>query len=98
MKKFKINFEMGTATPDVWIEPKNSIILEVKCSELIKTDKYTSGFTLRFPRIIGIRDDKLWHHCNTLKDLMKFSTVNRNYLNNSNICNILFIIGLRKGC
>lgn len=50
----------GTQTPDVWIKPENSCVLEVRGSEMIKTSQglFTTGYTLRFPRILRVRADK----------------------------------------
>ena len=33
--------------PDAWIDPKDSIILEVRCAELVKSDAFSAGYTLR---------------------------------------------------
>lgn len=55
--------EFGECTPDVWILPKNSIILEVKASELVQSKSHGTEFTLRFPRITAIRTDKPWNEC-----------------------------------
>jgi DNA ligase 1 len=38
------------------LEPK--VVLEVKFNEIQKSQNYASGYALRFPRIIRIRDDK----------------------------------------
>ena len=62
--------------PDVWIEPENSIVFQVRASEFQTSDQYVSqqpadinytkhtirysvGFTLRFPRVMGARADKV---------------------------------------
>jgi DNA ligase 4 len=50
-------------TPDVYIDPKNSIILEIKCYSITETKKFECGFTLRFPRVKNIREDKNWYEC-----------------------------------
>lgn len=33
--------------PDLWIEPQNSVIVEVKCAEIVESDAFFSGLTLR---------------------------------------------------
>jgi DNA ligase-1 len=38
------------------LEPK--VVLEVKFNEIQKSQNYASGYALRFPRIIRIREDK----------------------------------------
>lgn len=59
----------GTEKPEVYIEPRNSVIVQVKAAEIVPSTMYKTGCTLRFPRIEKIRDDKEWHECMTLDDL-----------------------------
>uniref|UniRef100_A0A3P9LD70 DNA ligase n=1 Tax=Oryzias latipes TaxID=8090 RepID=A0A3P9LD70_ORYLA len=59
----------STEKPEVYIEPCNSIIVQVKAAEIIPSDMYRTNCTLRFPRIEKIRDDKEWHQCMTLAEL-----------------------------
>ncbi|XP_051025411.1 DNA ligase 4 [Acomys russatus] len=59
----------GTEKPEVYIEPRDSVIIQVKAAEIVPSDMYKTGSTLRFPRIEKIRDDKEWHECMTLGDL-----------------------------
>lgn len=59
----------GTEKPEVYIEPCNSVIVQIKAAEIVPSDMYKTGTTLRFPRIEKIRDDKEWHECMTLGDL-----------------------------
>lgn len=66
--------KLGNSNPDVVINPRNSIILEMKATELIKTSKYATTYTLRFPRIKFIRDDKNWDESCTLEELNKLSS------------------------
>ncbi len=46
-----------------------SRILQVKAAQLVPSEKYKAGFTLRFPRVVRIRLDKDWHQCLSLKEL-----------------------------
>jgi len=46
------------------VEPK--IILEVAFNNMMKSDRHASGFALRFPRILRIRDDKSADEIDTL--------------------------------
>ncbi len=41
-----------------WIILKPDVVVEVAFQEIQKSKKYNSGFALRFPRVIKIRDDK----------------------------------------
>jgi len=52
-------------TPDAWIDhPKNSVVLTVKADlRLVKTATFASDYSLRFPRVTGVRWDKPWHEC-----------------------------------
>ncbi|XP_076769906.1 DNA ligase 4 [Arvicanthis niloticus] len=59
----------GTEKPEVYIEPHNSVIVQIKAAEIVPSEMYKTGSTLRFPRIEKIRDDKEWHECMTLGDL-----------------------------
>lgn len=64
----------GTEKPEVYIEPCNSVIVQVKAAEIVGSDMYKTNCTLRFPRIEKIREDKEWHHCMTLAELDQFRT------------------------
>ncbi|UJR20821.1 hypothetical protein I4U23_023932 [Adineta vaga] len=56
--------------PDVWIEPNDSCIVQVKATEFMTSDKYKCGFTLRFPRLEKFREDKAWYECVTYQELI----------------------------
>lgn len=58
--------------PEVYIEPCNSVIIQVKAAEIVGSDMYKTDCTLRFPRIEKIREDKEWHECMTLAQLDQF--------------------------
>lgn len=60
---------LGHAIPDVWIEPRDSLIVQVKAVEITQTDKYKTGLTLRFPRLDKFRPDKPWYECMKLSEL-----------------------------
>ena len=42
---------------DMWVEPK--IVVEVKCDEITKSPVHTTGFALRFPRLVSFREMKV---------------------------------------
>ncbi|EGD73304.1 hypothetical protein PTSG_05019 [Salpingoeca rosetta] len=56
--------------PDVWIEPEESIIVQVKAAEICPTEKFAARFTLRFPRLQRFRLDKNWWECMLQTELM----------------------------
>lgn len=62
----------STERPEVYIEPCNSVIIQVKAAEIVSSDMYKTNCTLRFPRIEKIREDKEWHQCMTLAELDQF--------------------------
>lgn len=42
--------------PDYWVTPK--IVVEIEADEITKSPIHSSGYALRFPRLIRFRDDK----------------------------------------
>ncbi|KAG6891206.1 DNA ligase (ATP) [Termitomyces sp. Mi166 len=50
---------------DVYLEPADSFILKVKAAEIVPSDQYDMGFTMRFPRALSIRDDLSIADCMT---------------------------------
>jgi len=55
--------------PDVFIAPNHSVIMEIKCAELVTTDQFSARKTPRFPRCVNIRYDKGWYEAMTQKEL-----------------------------
>jgi len=53
-----------------FFEPK--IIIQVKYQDIQKSIFYSSGYALRFPRIISLREDKELSEINSLKDIENF--------------------------
>ena len=51
----------------VTVKPK--IIIEINYEEIQKSPTYTSGYALRFPRVIRLRDEKSIHDINTLSEI-----------------------------
>ncbi|AEC51123.1 ATP-dependent DNA ligase [Pyrococcus sp. NA2] len=49
----------------VWVQPK--IVIEVTYQEIQKSPKYKSGFALRFPRYVALRDDKSPEDADTIE-------------------------------
>lgn len=54
-----------------WLPVKPEIVLEVAFDGLQKSDRHTSGYALRFPRINRIRDDKKPEDADTLATVQK---------------------------
>jgi len=60
--------------PQLWIRPEDSVILTVRASEIVTSDNFQAGITLRFPRIERVRtknnaDDKSPNHVETVESL-----------------------------
>jgi DNA ligase-1 len=47
------------------VEPK--IVLEVAFNNMMRSDRHSSGYALRFPRIVRLRPDKLPEEADTIK-------------------------------
>ncbi|KAL1137893.1 hypothetical protein AAG570_009588 [Ranatra chinensis] len=50
----------GKERPDMWIHPQNSHVLQVKATEVIRSNDFLCGYTLRFVRVECVRYDKAW--------------------------------------
>ena len=59
--------------PDVWIKPQDSIVFEVKAAQIVLSDTFRVGKTLRFPRFTRIRSDKDWKSALSIELLIKVS-------------------------
>lgn len=46
-----------TTFPDLWIKPDDSVVLELKGQEFVRSSEYSSGLTMRFPRIKRVRHE-----------------------------------------
>lgn len=42
--------------PDIWVKPE--LVVEIAADEITKSPTHTSGYALRFPRLIKVRNDK----------------------------------------
>lgn len=67
--------EFGSRSPEEWIYPEDSVVLEVKARSLDNTEsnggKFKAGCTLHGGYCRRIRDDKNWTECYTLSDLLQ---------------------------
>jgi DNA ligase-1 len=53
--------------PDVWVNP--GVVVELAADDMTKSPMHSSGFALRFPRLVKFRDDKSWYEATTLKEI-----------------------------
>ena len=55
--------------PDYWIEPK--LIMEVAADDITKSPTHSSGYALRFPRLVRFRDDKSVNQATTVSEVKR---------------------------
>ncbi|MFH2085331.1 MAG: ATP-dependent DNA ligase [bacterium] len=60
-----------TLIPDVWVEPK--VIVEIAADEITTSKLHSSGYGLRFPRLIKFRDDKKLTDITTLAEVKQIA-------------------------
>lgn len=59
----------GGDKPDVWIKPSDSIVVELKGTQIVDSTTFAVGRTIRFPRFQRFRDEeKSWKEALTLSD------------------------------
>lgn len=62
--------KIGENEDIIRFEPR--IVIQVKYQEIQKSTTYSSGYALRFPRIIMLREDKTIDDINSLDDISRF--------------------------
>lgn len=55
--------------PDLWINPEDSVVLKLNAGEIVPSTAFPSRVTLRFPRIIDVRRDKMACEVESLRQL-----------------------------
>ncbi len=55
--------------PDVWVAPK--LVVEIAGDDLTKSPTHGAGIAVRFPRLVGIRDDKSPEQATTVAELKR---------------------------
>lgn len=56
--------------PDIWMSPE--LVVEIAADEITKSPNHSAGVALRFPRLVGFRDDKSWTDATTIAELKNF--------------------------
>jgi len=59
------------------VELKPAVIFEVAYEEIQKSPNYSSGYALRFPRLVNVRDDKSLEEADTLEKVISLYRVQR---------------------
>ena len=60
---------------DLLIEINLILYFQIKAAEIIESDRFKTGFTLRFPRVEMFRDDKNWFECMTVPEVEQLKEV-----------------------
>src|SRR4030066_769517 len=55
--------------PDVWIKP--SLVVEIAADAIRKSPTHSAGYALRFPRLVGFRDEKAPSEATTTLEIKK---------------------------
>ncbi|ORX59718.1 ATP-dependent DNA ligase [Hesseltinella vesiculosa] len=64
--------EKSTERPDVLVNDfRDGIVIEVKAAQIVFSQMWSAGCTLRFPRFIKFRHDKTWEDVMTFTDVYK---------------------------
>lgn len=58
-----------TLVPDYWVEPKQ--VVEIAADEITKSPLHSSGYALRFPRLVKFRDDKRVDQATSVVEVIK---------------------------
>lgn len=54
---FQLLFWANHVDPDLWIHPNDSAVVTLNAGEIVVSDSFSAGITLRFPRITKVRYD-----------------------------------------
>ena len=57
-----------------WREVEPNIVLEVAFNAIMRSDRHASGYALRFPRILRVRDDKPPEEADTVERVLEIYT------------------------
>jgi DNA ligase 4 len=71
------DYGMGDKKPDVIVEAlERSLVLEVKGAEMIDSE-FGLKYTLRFPRLVRIRNDKCSKDCMLVSEVLEMAEMNK---------------------
>ncbi len=62
--------------PDFWVEP--SLVVEIAADEITVSPTHSSGFALRFPRLVRFREDKSPKEATTITELKRLYKLQKN--------------------
>jgi len=61
--------------PDFWVRP--SLVVEIAADEITKSPTHASGYALRFPRLIRLREDKDFLQATSLEEIKSLFKLQR---------------------
>ncbi|MEK7521706.1 MAG: ATP-dependent DNA ligase [Patescibacteria group bacterium] len=61
--------------PDIWVRPK--VVLEILSDEITVSPRHTSAYSLRFPRLIKVREDKNPEDATSISELTRLYKMQR---------------------
>jgi DNA ligase-4 len=64
--------------PNVYIPPEKSIVVQLKCAEIVPSAFFSAGMCCRFPRIQALRQDKPYTDIMSMRDLYELKQQLRN--------------------
>lgn len=65
--------------PDLFIKPEDSVVVTLNASEIVPSDEYSAGITLRFPRATRLRLDEDFKLAHEVEDEEKLYKLLREY-------------------
>lgn len=57
--------------PDVWIRPKDSVVISAKAASVAPSESFAFGYTLRFPRFRRLRLDRTWDSALSIEEFQE---------------------------
>ena len=70
--------------PQVYINPQDSFVLQLKCGGIVDSTQFSAGLTCRFPRVQRFRFDKSINDILTLNELIEIKNQPRHVQPNNN--------------
>ncbi|CAG9862618.1 unnamed protein product [Phyllotreta striolata] len=69
----------GKDVPQYYIEPEKSLVFTIRASELVRDthSDFKTHYTLRFPRVLKVRDDKPVDECLHITELLELTQNNK---------------------
>ena len=79
---------------DFWVEPK--MVVEIKADEITKSPMHSSGYALRFPRLVSFREKKP-EEATSIIEMKRLFEIQRSPPHLTSSLPVLFVHGLKSG-